>query len=91
MKKLLVVLVVLLTVGLFAVPVTLNPYVANAKVAGTVAFSNAGFDTTFDIDYAWNFGLGFGEEADVAGINLGVDLVNGTISVSHLWAENDNL
>ena len=91
MKKFLVVLVVLLTVGLFAVPVALNPYVANAKVAGTVAFSNAGFDTTFDIDYAWNFGLGFGEEADVAGINLGVDLVNGTISVSHLWAENDNL
>lgn len=91
MKKFLVVLVALLTVSLFAVPVTLSPYVANGDVTGKVSLSQSGFDTSFDINYHWNYGIGFGESADVAGINLSVDLLNSTISVSKLWAENDNL
>jgi len=90
MKKLLVVLVVLLTVGLFAVPVTLEPDVSGVSVTGTIALGQSGFDTSFNVDLS-DLSIGFGESAAVAGINLGVDLMAGTVSISHLYAENDNL
>jgi len=85
MKKLLVVLVVLLTVGLFAVPVTIS---GGGKVQAGIYFDNAGFKTELAI---WDTWISFGIDQP-ANLSIFVTDHNANgIGINQLSLSNDHL
>ncbi|TYB95737.1 MAG: hypothetical protein FXF54_04110 [Kosmotoga sp.] len=90
MKKLLIVLIVLVSVGLFATTqVELNPWV-EGTVKGSVLFDKDGKHTalqTFDLDLGW----GFSVPHDNLSISVSLDEPSHGLSVGKLTIENDNL
>lgn len=75
MKKFLIVLIVLVSVGLFAAEVTFDPY-AEGTVTGEVKLDRNGISTSLDLtdlDLGWTFGIGH----DI--LTLKVDLDEGDV------------
>lgn len=90
MKKLLIVLIVLVSVGLFATTqVNLNPWV-EGTVKGSVLFDKDGKHTalqTWDLDFGW----GFSVPHDNLSISVSLDEPLDDLSIGQLAIENDNL
>ncbi|MGC9384174.1 MAG: hypothetical protein ACP5D6_06215, partial [Kosmotogaceae bacterium] len=89
MKKLLIVLVVLISLGLFAATeISLNPK-ADGSVTGKVRFDKDGKETSLNLYLNW---ISWGFSLPHENVSLTIDLDEGdSVTVSKLAVENDHL